>query len=198
MSSHIYRFTNNVVGLIFRFPSFQVVALGQIFGIIVILRLAKLLNLVKFPSMDSSIPRKIFPLPLLYGINLVSGLGGTQLIKYVFTDSIIIFSLPMFTVLRRFSILVTMILEYYVLGYLFSIYHNNEFSVSATSAVRISVGLMIIGSVVAAMYDLTFDAYGYLYITINNLCTAALGVYTKQKLDAKVSFAVLKSIIVFI
>lgn len=64
-----------------RFPSFLVVALGQMLATIVILRLAKLLNIVKFPSIDSSIPRKIFPLPLLYGINVVSGLGGTQMIK---------------------------------------------------------------------------------------------------------------------
>ncbi|CAJ0606074.1 unnamed protein product [Cylicocyclus nassatus] len=120
------------------------------------------IRIVTFPTLDSSIPRKIMPLPLLFVLNLVSGLGGTKLIN-----------LPMFTVLRRFSILMTMILEYYILG------------VNASRAVRISVCLMIAGSVIAALFDLTFDLYGYILIGLNDICTAALGVYTKQKLEAK-------------
>jgi len=79
----------------------------------------------------------------------------------------------MFTVLRRFSILMTMILEYFILG------------VHATFGVQFSVGLMIFGAMIAAMNDLSFDANGYLLILINDVCTAANGVYMKQKLDAK-------------
>ncbi|EYC06787.1 hypothetical protein Y032_0074g892 [Ancylostoma ceylanicum] len=79
----------------------------------------------------------------------------------------------MFTVLRRFSILMTMVLEYYILG------------VNASRAVRISVCLMIAGSIIAALFDLTFDLWGYTLIGLNDICTAALGVYTKQKLEAK-------------
>uniref|UniRef100_A0A1I7TV97 TPT domain-containing protein n=1 Tax=Caenorhabditis tropicalis TaxID=1561998 RepID=A0A1I7TV97_9PELO len=155
-------FVNKILLTNYKFPSFLFVGVGQMMATLVILFLAKLFRIVQFPSLDSSIPRKIMPLPLLYFFNLISGLGGTQMIN-----------LPMFTVLRRFSILMTMILEFYILD------------VKASKAVKISVGLMIGGSFIAAIYDLSFDALGYTMIFINNICTAALGVYTKQKLDAK-------------
>ncbi|PAV64097.1 hypothetical protein WR25_15834 [Diploscapter pachys] len=155
-------FVNKILLTNFKFPSFLCVAFGQMAATVLILYVARLLGLISFPSLDSSIPRKINPLPLLYFLNLVSGLGGTQMIN-----------LPMFTVLRRFSILMTMILEYYILG------------VKASRAVRISVGLMILGSMVAAFYDITFYLYGYVMIFVNDVCTAALGVVTKQKLEAK-------------
>ncbi|CAI5442479.1 unnamed protein product [Caenorhabditis angaria] len=155
-------FVNKILLTNLRFPSFLFVGVGQMLATIAILFIARLFRLVQFPSLDSSIPRKIMPLPLLYFFNLISGLGGTQMIN-----------LPMFTVLRRFSILMTMILEFYIL------------EVRASRAVKISVGLMILGSFIAAIYDLTFDSVGYMMIFVNNICTAALGVYTKQKLDAK-------------
>ena len=41
--------------------------------------------------------------------------------------------------------------------------------------------------------DLTFDAVGYTFITINNVYTAASGVYTKKLLEAKVTISSLVS-----
>jgi len=38
----------------------------------------------------------------------------------------------------------------------------------------------------AVRYDLSFELIGYTFVMINNVFTAANGVYTKQKLDAKV------------
>jgi len=120
------------------------------------------MGIVKLPRFSSSICRKIFPLPLLYILNLVSGLGGTKKLN-----------LPMFTVLRRFSILMTMIGEYLVLG------------IIPVGTVQFAVGLMILGSIVAALGDLAFDAYGYLMIFINDFSTAANGVCLKMKLETK-------------
>lgn len=162
ITSILVVFVNKILLTNFRFPSFLFVGFGQMIATVLVLFLARATRLVSFPSFDYSIPRKIMPLPVLFVLNLVSGLGGTKLIN-----------LPMFTVLRRFSILMTMILEYYILG------------VNASKAVRISVCLMIAGSVIAALFDLTFDLWGYTLIGLNDICTAALGVYTKQKLEAK-------------
>lgn len=155
-------FVNKILLTNYRFPSFLCAAIGQMLATLMIIFTGRQLKMVSFPDFDSSIPRKIFPLPLIYFLNLVSGLGGTQKIN-----------IPMFTVLRRFSILMTMILEYFILG------------IKASYAVRFSIGLMIFGSIIAALYDLAFDAYGYTLILINDICTAANGVYIKQKLEAK-------------
>jgi len=119
-------------------------------------------HIISFPRLDHSMPRRIFPLPIFYLLNLISGLGSTQKLN-----------LPMFTVLRRVSILMTMVFEYSLLGIQFPF------------AIKVSVFLMIFGSFIAALYDLTFDAYGYTLIMVNNVFTAANVVYTKKKLDAK-------------
>ncbi|CAG9535631.1 unnamed protein product [Cercopithifilaria johnstoni] len=151
-------FINKLLLTNFEFPSFLIVGLGQMAATIIVLWFAALLDFVSIPPFDSS----IFPLPIFYVLNLISGLSGTQRIN-----------LPMFTVLRRFSILMTMVLEYIVLG------------VKASYAVKISVALMILGSVIAAVFDLTFDVWGYSMILINDICTAANSVYMKQKLNTK-------------
>ena len=39
---------------------------------------------------------------------------------------------------------------------------------------------MIGGAIVASLYDLTYDTYGYILIFINNIFTALNGVYMKK------------------
>ena len=151
---------NVLTGL--HFPSVQVVGIGQMTAAIVILYSCKKLNIVSFPDFEIGVVKKIFPLPLLYLGNLVFGLSSTKSL-----------SLPMFTVLRRFSILLTLLLEVYVLKKI------------PSKLIVFSVFLMIGGALVAALNDLAFDMYGYVMILLNDLCTAANNVYMKKKLNAK-------------
>ena len=93
--------------------------------------------------------------------NMVFGLGGTKAL-----------SLPMLTVLRRFSILMTMIGEYMLLD------------IRAPFNIQLAVFFMIFGAILAAVNDLAFNLQGYIYVLLNDVCTAGTGVVPKKKLNA--------------
>jgi len=145
-----------------KFPSYQALGIGQMIASLLVLGTARASGIITFPSFQRDTLRKIFPLPLIFFLNLVCGLGSTKTLN-----------LPMFTVLRRFSILFTMLAEYVLLRK------------SASCRVQSSVYTMIFGALVAASSDLVFDWYGYALIMGNNVMTAANGVYVKKKLNSK-------------
>ena len=94
--------------------------------------------------------------------NLIFGLGGTKQL-----------SLPMFTVLRRFSILMTMFGELILLN------------LHPKPKVQICVYAMVIGALIAASHDLSFNMEGYVFVLLSDFFTAANGVYMKKKLVSK-------------
>jgi len=162
ISSFMIMVVNKRVLTVYSFPSFQVLGIGQMLATIFILALGKSFKVISFPDLSTETFRKIWPLPLMYLGNMVFGLGGTQNL-----------SLPMMTVLRRFSILMTMIGEFYIL------------KVRPSTSIQMSVYLMIFGSVVAASNDLAFNLLGYTYVLLNDFFTAGNGVLMKKKLESK-------------
>ncbi|XP_071458619.1 nucleotide sugar transporter SLC35D2 isoform X2 [Marmota flaviventris] len=121
-----------------------------------------LLTTYGFPSPIVLGIGQLFPLPLLYVGNHLSGLSGTSKL-----------SLPMFTVLRKFTIPLTLLLETIVLGKQYSL------------GIVASVFAIILGAFIAAGSDLAFNLEGYIIVFLNDIFTAANGVYTKQKMDPK-------------
>ncbi|XP_046520473.1 UDP-N-acetylglucosamine/UDP-glucose/GDP-mannose transporter isoform X6 [Equus quagga] len=99
----------------YRFPSPVILGIGQMAATIMILYVSKLNKIIHFPDFDKKIPVKLFPLPLLYVGNHISGLSSTSKLSS----------------------------------------------------------------------DLAFNLEGYIFVFLNDIFTAANGVYTKQKMDPK-------------
>lgn len=152
---------NKIVLTSYKFPSPNILGVGQMVAIILILTVASLLRLATIRSI-SLVNKKLWALSAIYLCNLMSGLGGTKHLP-----------LPMFIALRRFSIAFTAIAEYYLLN------------VRQRLSIITTIVAMIGGSFIAAAADLTFNALGYILVMTNNLTTAANGVYTKKAIDSR-------------
>lgn len=162
LASFILAIVNKQVLTSWHFPSFLVISIGQMASSIIVLFILKLFKIVSFSDFNLDLPGKLMPLPVMYFANMVTGLGSTAYLP-----------LPMFTALRNFVILFTMLLEYIIL------------SVKPSLSVQLSVWSIIAGTILAATDDLTFTITGYSYVMIANIMAATYGVYVKQKLDEK-------------
>jgi hypothetical protein len=131
-------FTNKQIMTGYNFPFFDFLAAVQFFATTIILSVLVLIKKVDIPVLNYSIFREIFPISMMFLGNVICGLGSTRSL-----------SLPMFTALRRFSILMTMFAEYFFL--------NNR----AANPIIFSVVLMVGGAFFAAIHDMSFDAWGY-------------------------------------
>jgi len=154
-------FLNKAILTSYEFPHFNFLATVQFITTVVVLTICMLLKKIDIPRISWQIIRDIVPISLMFLGNIISGLGGTRNL-----------SLPMFTALRRFSILMTMLAEWHVL--------NSK----PTSEMSFAVALMVGGSSIAAFFDFSYDPTGYLLVFTNNLFTALNGVYMKKALTS--------------
>jgi len=150
-------FANKIVLSTYKFPSVQTLALFQFTSTTLALKIASMLGYVNLLPISVQGIRSILPLSTCYLLNILTGLSATQNL-----------SLPMMVLLRRASILMTMLLEKWML--------NSQ----PSKTVQLSVGLMLGGALVAALGDLSFNLIGYIVIFFNDLFTALNGVILKR------------------
>jgi len=153
---------NKVVLTVYKFPSFHFVALMQFIVTCLVYGAQVKMGTLSFPPLSRQTVKDIFPLPLLFFGNTVSGLGGTKLM-----------SLPMFVLFRRFTIPLTLLLEFVML------------SRRASCLVVLSVGLMFGGAVVGAFGDPNPNHVGYYLVLLNDVFTASTGILMRRKMDEK-------------
>ena len=80
-------------------------------------------------------------------------------------------NIAMFSALRRVSVLMTLVAQWY--------FSNKTFSFPVVA----SVNLMVVGSLLAVVHDKTFEWEGYLLVTSNNVLTVASQIASKSALD---------------
>nr|XP_046909008.1 UDP-N-acetylglucosamine/UDP-glucose/GDP-mannose transporter-like [Dermatophagoides farinae] len=162
ISSFLLVVINKIILTTYHFPSVMIVGLGQVLATIIVLNICRRIGLIKYPYYSRDVNVKISPLPIFFFGNLVAGLGSTKRLN-----------LPMLTVLRRFTILMTMIGEYYILG------------ITQSMTIKMTVFMMIGGAIIAASNDLAFDMMGYVCVLLNDIFSTFNGIYMKKKLDSR-------------
>ncbi|KAH1212804.1 Nucleotide-sugar uncharacterized transporter 3 [Glycine max] len=82
------------------------------------------------------------------------------LLQLVTMESVRGVNVPMYTTLRRTTVVFTMLVEFVLVGQRY------------TPSVIFSVGLIVFGAFVAGARDLSFDGYGYAVVFMSNIATA--------------------------
>lgn len=90
ISSFLLTVVNKTVLTSWHFESFLVISIGQLAAAIIVLYIGKQMSMISFPDFKSDIPRKMMPLPLLHFGNMVTGLGGTQVLQHICFFDIVI------------------------------------------------------------------------------------------------------------
>ncbi|XP_045801348.1 UDP-N-acetylglucosamine transporter UGNT1-like [Trifolium pratense] len=148
----------------YKFPFTNVITLSQMVCAFVILYVLKSLKIISFTTGESQNSSKsnnsiifvsfntlvyTFPLALTYLLFMVVTMEAVRGIN-----------IPMYTTLRRTTVAFTMVMEYFLSGKKHS------------SFVLGSVGIIIAGALIAGARDLSFDAYAYTVVFIENMCKA--------------------------
>lgn len=142
-------FFNKAVFSVYKFHFPCLLTLMQIFFCIFALCSAHLMNFITLPSLEVSMMKQVFPLSFCWWLYVVTGIVG---LRYL--------NIPMFSTLRKFTVLLVLLGEMFVLGK------------TAKPGIWFSVGIMLTGGLVAGVTDLTFSLPGYVFVGICCVATA--------------------------
>uniref|UniRef100_A0A9I9EBU3 Sugar phosphate transporter domain-containing protein n=1 Tax=Cucumis melo TaxID=3656 RepID=A0A9I9EBU3_CUCME len=148
----------------YNFPCANVITLFQIMCSCTLLYALRRWKIISFTvggeSQSISVGRSMILVPFKTLVKTLP-LALSYLFYMVVTmESVRGINLPMYTTLRRTTVAFTMIAEYLLTGQT-----HSPFVVA-------SVGMIILGAVVAGSRDLSFDTYSYAVVFVANICTA--------------------------
>ncbi|XP_057524470.1 UDP-N-acetylglucosamine transporter UGNT1 [Amaranthus tricolor] len=147
----------------YNFPSANVITLFQMLSSSSFLYVMRRLKLISFTVAEASVTTLDNPVTLLPLKTLIHTLpvAFTYLMYMLVTmESVRGVNVPMYTTLRRTTVVFTMLVEY--------ILARQKY----TSPIVGSVGLIVFGAFVAGARDLSFDAYSYGVVFLANISTA--------------------------
>ncbi|KAI4316336.1 hypothetical protein L6164_024324 [Bauhinia variegata] len=146
----------------YNFPSANVLTLLQMVCSCCFLYLLRSWRIISFTANESLVISDNSPTFVsLKTLRHTSPLAGTYLLYMIVTmESVRGVNVPMYTTLRRTTVVFTMIVEYILVGQRY------------TSSVIFSVGLIVFGAFTAGARDLSFDSYGYAVVFMSNITTA--------------------------
>ncbi|KAL8216352.1 hypothetical protein R6Q57_023189 [Mikania cordata] len=142
----------------YSFPSANVITLFQMICSCCFLYVLRRWKVISFSSGDADNSTRFVSLQTV--IN-TSPLALTYLLYMLATmESVRGVNVPMYTTLRRTTVVFTMFVEFILVGQRY------------TRSVIGSVALIVFGAFVAGSRDLSFDAYGYSIVFLSNITTA--------------------------
>ncbi|GFP83323.1 UDP-n-acetylglucosamine/UDP-glucose/gdp-mannose transporter [Phtheirospermum japonicum] len=147
---------------LYSFPSANVITLCQMICSCCFLYALRRSKLITFHASDSiainETSKSFVPIKTLID---TSPLALAYLLYMLVTmESVRGVNVPMYTTLRRTTVVFTMIVEYVLVRQRY------------TRPILGSVGLIVLGAFIAGARDLSFDSYGYLVVFLSNITTA--------------------------
>ena len=123
---------------------------------VVLVEFAKAMRWIDYPPFQMDIAKAWLPCNILFVSMLTTGFFALRFV-----------SVPMVTIFKNMSNMVTVTGDYYL------------FSQPVSWLTVASVLVMVLGAVMSAFNDMEFNAYGYFWMIMNCLCTAAYSLYMR-------------------
>ncbi|KAG2691468.1 hypothetical protein I3843_08G011000 [Carya illinoinensis] len=146
----------------YSFPSANVITLFQMICSCCFLYAMRRLKIISFTVGESlTVSDNSTTFVPLKTLRHTLPLAGAYLLYMLATmESVRGVNVPMYTTLRRTTVVFTMVVEYILAGQKY------------TSSIVGSVGLIVLGAFIAGARDLSFDGYGYAVVFLSNITTA--------------------------